>query len=124
MIQANNECTGCMACRFICPKSAISMCEDKEGFLYPVIDEDLCIDCEKCDKVCPIGKTINSDSKFEKEYYAARVPKKKREASCNLYYAGGYAALKGKYFPQYAQVERRLNMMYTIKWIKRLLLGK
>lgn len=54
MIQANNKCTGCMACRFICPKSAINMREDKEGFLYPVIDENLCIDCGKCDNVCPI----------------------------------------------------------------------
>lgn len=53
------------------------MREDKEGFLYPVIDENLCIDCGKCDNVCPIDKTIDSDSKFEKEYYAARVPDKR-----------------------------------------------
>lgn len=27
--------------------------EDKEGFLYPVVDESLCIDCGLCVKACP-----------------------------------------------------------------------
>ena len=30
-----NECCGCTACYSICPKSAIQMVEDEEGFLYP-----------------------------------------------------------------------------------------
>ena len=28
---------------------------DKEGFLYPTIDFNLCVDCGKCVKVCPIN---------------------------------------------------------------------
>lgn len=29
------------------------MREDTEGFLYPEVDEDICIDCGLCEKVCP-----------------------------------------------------------------------
>lgn len=36
-----------------CPKQCILMREDTEGFLYPEVDEDICIDCGLCEKVCP-----------------------------------------------------------------------
>lgn len=45
-------CYGCEACSNICPKSAITMIEGYDGFLYPVIDEDKCINCRMCDKAC------------------------------------------------------------------------
>lgn len=48
------DCCGCTACYAICPKSAISMLADEEGFLYPHINEELCIRCYQCMKVCPI----------------------------------------------------------------------
>ncbi|SHO52353.1 polysaccharide pyruvyl transferase family protein [Anaerocolumna xylanovorans] len=50
------SCFGCNTCRDICPTSAITMIEDKEGFKYPVIDEEKCIHCNMCRKVCPYGK--------------------------------------------------------------------
>ncbi|MBQ3171514.1 MAG: Coenzyme F420 hydrogenase/dehydrogenase, beta subunit C-terminal domain [Mailhella sp.] len=46
-------CTGCTACAHACPASAISMKEDAEGFLSPVVDESLCTGCGLCRKVCP-----------------------------------------------------------------------
>lgn len=48
------KCAGCRACAEICPKSCISMIEDKEGFLYPQINEMECIDCQLCKKTCPL----------------------------------------------------------------------
>jgi len=30
------------------------MKEDEEGFLYPVADKDVCIDCNLCEQVCPV----------------------------------------------------------------------
>lgn len=48
------KCTGCSACVEKCPKQCISMISDKEGFLYPQIDNDRCIHCNLCEKVCPV----------------------------------------------------------------------
>lgn len=47
------ECCGCQACAQSCPKDAITLKENVEGFLYPEIS-DACIHCGKCVKVCPI----------------------------------------------------------------------
>ncbi len=49
-----NLCSGCAACRAVCPRSAISMVADSEGFLYPQIDAELCISCGKCQRACPV----------------------------------------------------------------------
>lgn len=46
------KCNGCHACMQKCPKNAIKMVKDEEGFLYPHVDIDLCIDCGLCKKVC------------------------------------------------------------------------
>lgn len=46
-------CYGCEACAQICPKSAITMVEDEEGFRYPRIDNMLCVHCGLCRKACP-----------------------------------------------------------------------
>lgn len=55
-------CCGCSACYDICPKSAISMVEDSEGFLYPTINKDKCVNCGLCEKVCPTQNKQNSQS--------------------------------------------------------------
>lgn len=47
-------CCGCGACNAICPRNAIKMIDDEEGFEYPMIDKDLCIGCDLCIKVCPL----------------------------------------------------------------------
>lgn len=49
-----SECCGCNACIQRCPKKCITMHEDEEGFLYPIVDQSICIDCGLCEKVCPV----------------------------------------------------------------------
>ena len=54
MITADRaDCSGCAACANVCPKSAIEMIFDAEGFAYPKINPELCIQCGKCDATCP-----------------------------------------------------------------------
>lgn len=57
------KCCGCNACHDICPVNAILMVEDKEGFVYPKIDEEKCIHCEKCKKVCIYHQESSKNSK-------------------------------------------------------------
>lgn len=56
------ECTGCGACMSICPKGAISMQPDAEGFSYPAVDPALCVSCDLCEKRCPVGAAHEAHS--------------------------------------------------------------
>lgn len=53
---------GCNACATICPVKCIPLKSDKEGFFYPKVDINECIDCDQCDKVCPITDKIPDSS--------------------------------------------------------------
>ena len=39
ILENMNDCTGCNACFNACPKYAINMISNDEGFWYPQIDE-------------------------------------------------------------------------------------
>lgn len=62
-------CTGCNACKSICPKQAIHMEENEDGFLFPVIDEKKCINCGLCKRTCPVINT--QDNKSMNKCYVA-----------------------------------------------------
>lgn len=53
-ITRKSDCCGCAACEAACPVGCISMEFDDEGFKYPVVDKEHCIDCGKCARVCPL----------------------------------------------------------------------
>lgn len=52
-IVEKEQCTGCSACAQICPKLAIRMLPDLEGFLYPYLNKTLCSRCNLCRRICP-----------------------------------------------------------------------
>lgn len=62
-----SECYGCESCAQICPKKAISMKEDEEGFRYPIVNEELCIHCGLCNSACPYE---HMPMKYTNEKYA------------------------------------------------------
>ena len=67
MIQIKNkvDCCGCHSCYNICPTQAIKMQADEYGFKYPIVDQNKCINCGLCEKVCPIINKITRDNKPE-----------------------------------------------------------
>ncbi|WP_287622104.1 Coenzyme F420 hydrogenase/dehydrogenase, beta subunit C-terminal domain [Parabacteroides sp.] len=45
-------CAGCGACVASCPKRAVELKLNPDGFFSAVVDDDLCVDCGICQKVC------------------------------------------------------------------------
>ncbi len=73
LLKEKEKCCGCRVCEKVCPKSAITMEEDENGFLYPHIDEQKCIDCGLCLKKCAFQSGYKTRKEFEPSYgYAAR----------------------------------------------------
>lgn len=46
------NCTSCQLCAAVCPKDAISISFDSNGFYRPFIDEERCVNCGICTKIC------------------------------------------------------------------------
>lgn len=54
-----NECSGCGACAQACNHNAITMQIDINGFRYPVVDQNKCIDCNLCKNTCNFKPQID-----------------------------------------------------------------
>lgn len=54
IFEEKKDCCGCTACEKICPQGAILMAQDEQGFSYPKIIENRCVECGLCRKVCPL----------------------------------------------------------------------
>lgn len=81
-IENFNECCGCAACLNKCPKNAIVMKENEQGFLYPIIDKNKCISCGLCEKVCPMLNKLEPSKEQNQKFYAVKHKEEKiREAS-------------------------------------------
>lgn len=63
------QCTGCFACSGICPRGAIQCVPDINGFYYPHIDSEKCVECGRCRTVCYSHKDQLSSSACLKAYY-------------------------------------------------------
>ncbi|NFO13460.1 4Fe-4S dicluster domain-containing protein [Clostridium botulinum] len=92
-ILKKEECSACHACSNICPAKCITMIEDNEGFLYPLINQGKCIDCGLCEKVCPI---INKIDKVEKQSVSYACKNKDNETR-NASSSGGIFSLLCNY---------------------------
>lgn len=57
----DSQCTGCSACVSLCQSSCISLHANKEGFLYPIIDEKRCTNCGLCARRCPVINDLKTN---------------------------------------------------------------
>ena len=89
-IKNKQECCGCTACYNICPKNAIEMVVDEEGFKYPKIDKDKCIGCNLCSKVCPM---LKKNSKIDNSIKCYGVYNKNENIKKNSTSGGFFTAL-------------------------------
>lgn len=85
LFENKENCSGCSACYSICPKKAISMVEDEEGFLYPEVDYTKCINCNKCMEVCNFHKENDSLSLIDTFAIKASDEERKRSQSGGLF---------------------------------------
>ena len=58
-----------------CPIQCIEMKSDERGFLYPVADALRCIQCGKCEKICPILHERRGRAHMENQHAVAAVSK-------------------------------------------------
>lgn len=65
------KCSACGACVQICPKNALSFQPSHEGFLYPSVDQSLCVECRICERTCPVLNEKHSAKFSERKTYAA-----------------------------------------------------
>ena len=91
-IEINDKemCTGCTACKNICPKDAIEMVADEEGFLYPKVDKDKCINCGLCKKTCPMINKLENKKQKQHAYIFQHQNEKVRKESTS---GGAFTAI-------------------------------
>lgn len=86
-------CTGCGACALCCPTKSIVMVYDDLDVIYPRIDYNKCIQCEKCQRVCHVNtKYLNEKSDVVYAAYSTDAVTRKNSAS------GGVASTLYRHF--------------------------
>lgn len=86
------NCTGCFACKTVCPMNAIEIAKDKYGKLIPKVREDKCVECGLCKNVCHVKKT--KEARVPHKCYAAWTKNEGDRESCA---SGGVATGLGRY---------------------------
>ena len=66
------HCTGCVACVDSCGKQALSMYVASDGHIYVSCNEDKCVLCHQCERVCPAvnGMKYSSNIKTGSEPFS------------------------------------------------------
>ena len=122
-------CCGCSACEQVCPKQAISMKENKNGFSYPVIDDSLCVDCGLCVKKCQYLTDSNIiETRKEPKVYAViseNTEALKRSSSGGAAYVLGETVIENNgvvfgavYSDEMEIVHRKIEKKEDLKYVQ------
>lgn len=86
ILEDMHKCLGCAVCEKSCPTHAIKMEENNEGFIYPIINHDLCIKCNICSSKCPINNHLKlNEPKKVYASYAKDINILKRSSSGGVF---------------------------------------
>lgn len=100
------ECCGCKACVEICPQKCISLKEDNEHFIYPVVNKTECTHCNLCEKTCPISSHIFKSSN-KSEVWVGRY--KSQNVIFDSSSGGAYTAI-------YKTLLKENYIFYGVRW--------
>lgn len=78
------DCAGCGACAEICPVHCITMAEKEDGFVFPEVNNEICLHCNKCIRTCPYSGT---PERHEVKYSCAG--KSGNDNACSASSSGG-----------------------------------
>lgn len=107
MLPDKSRCCGCELCSSVCLKQAISMEEDRAGFIYPVIETEKCVNCSLCERICPeLNHPIIEKCESKRVYggYLTNEEKLKESSS------GGLATAVMEKFAKSG------NVIYGVSW--------
>lgn len=125
-------CSGCGACANLCPKNAIEMKFNAEGFLQPSVDMSLCIECGICKKLCPSINTVYKNSSTPDCYAAYGIDSIRAKSSSggiftilaeNILAKGGYvcgAAYDGEFTVKHVLISNKkdLDILRKSKYVQ------
>lgn len=121
MLEINIEkCTGCGACMALCPAKCISLEEDKEGFLFPHVDNAKCLNCNICNAKCPALKDYTAHYEWQKLYAFVH---KDKDVFLNSSSGGAFTAIVDCFFNLYpngcvfgAYMDEHLELYHCIAY--------
>lgn len=67
-VVGGKNCSGCGACESICPKGAITLVKNSEGFLVPSVNRNKCVTCGLCLKKCTSENPLYKNNAVPKCY--------------------------------------------------------
>jgi len=110
-----SECCGCTACLHSCPVSAISFVEDKEGFMYPEINDEACINCGLCERVCPFEHPEYKNDEHPAVFASLLKDKEERKKSSSggLFYVLAKLIIEKGGVVYGATLDNQLNVVHV-----------